>query len=137
MLLIAEEYDFFLESSYADTTGRELPCFQVTRKGCEFIANKLTGQKGTLFTAAYIDRFHEMECGVRSMSAKEHGCGEVASLLKVITTEMHKGNLPQDAIIKQVHLTCMQFGIRTISELTQKPPYEQMQLSVSHQEGFN
>ena len=55
--------DFFQESSYADSTGRTLPCYLITRKGCEFIANKLTGQKGTLFTAAYINRFHEMEQG--------------------------------------------------------------------------
>ena len=53
--------DFFISSSYKDATGRTLPCFLITRKGCEFIANKLTGQKGTLFTAAYITRFHEME----------------------------------------------------------------------------
>lgn len=29
--------------------------------GCEFIAHKLTGVKGTEFTAKYINRFHEME----------------------------------------------------------------------------
>lgn len=31
------------------------------QKGCEFIAHKLTGTKGTIFTARYINRFHEME----------------------------------------------------------------------------
>jgi len=59
--LKVEPSDFFQKSSYFDTTGRMLPCYLVTRKGCEFIANKLTGHKGTLFTAAYITRFHEME----------------------------------------------------------------------------
>lgn len=33
----------------------------MTRKGCEFIANKLTGQKGTEFTARYVNKFHELE----------------------------------------------------------------------------
>ena len=33
----------------------------VTKKGCEFIAHKLTGVKGAEFTAKYIDRFHQME----------------------------------------------------------------------------
>ena len=56
-----EVNDFFIESSYLDLIGRTLPCYLVTRKGCEFIANKLTGQKGTLFTATYINRFHELE----------------------------------------------------------------------------
>ena len=53
--------DFFEESIYKDSTGRTLPCYMITRKGCEFIANKLTGTKGTEFTARYINRFHEME----------------------------------------------------------------------------
>lgn len=31
------------------------------KKGCEFLANKFTGEKGVLFTARYINRFHEMQ----------------------------------------------------------------------------
>lgn len=46
--------DFFEESTYKDSTGRTLPCFNVTKKGCEFIANKLTGTKGAVFTARFI-----------------------------------------------------------------------------------
>ena len=53
--------EFFIESTYVDIKGEERPCFNVTRKGCEFIANKLTGQKGTEFTAGYVNRFHELE----------------------------------------------------------------------------
>lgn len=56
-----EPNEFFIESSYNDSIGRTLPCYLVTRKGCEFIAHKLTGIKGTKFTATYINRFHEME----------------------------------------------------------------------------
>jgi Rha family phage regulatory protein len=58
--------DFFEESTYKDSTGRTLPCYMITRKGCEFIANKLTGTKGTEFTARYINRFHEMEDEIAS-----------------------------------------------------------------------
>lgn len=53
--------EFFQESVYKDSIGRSLPCYDVTKKGCEFIAHKLTGTKGTVFTARYINRFHEME----------------------------------------------------------------------------
>lgn len=53
--------DFFTESSYISEQNKELPCYSVTKKGCEFIAHKLTGVKGTEFTAKYINRFHEME----------------------------------------------------------------------------
>lgn len=53
--------DFFQESSYKDANNQTRPCYRVTKKGCEFIAHKLTGTKGTAFTARYINRFHEME----------------------------------------------------------------------------
>lgn len=56
-----EPSEFFRDSTYKDKTGRVLQCFDVTKKGCEFIAHKLTGIKGTEFTAKYIDRFHTME----------------------------------------------------------------------------
>lgn len=56
-----EPSEFFIPSTYTDSTGRELPCFLVTKKGCEFIANKLTGEKGTKFTALYVTRFNIME----------------------------------------------------------------------------
>lgn len=53
--------DFWNESVYEDNKGETRPCYNVTKKGCEFIAHKLSGQKGTEFTARYINRFHEMK----------------------------------------------------------------------------
>lgn len=53
--------EFFIESKYLDTQDKERKCYQITKKGCEFIAHKLTGQKGAEFTARYINRFHDME----------------------------------------------------------------------------
>lgn len=53
--------DFWNEDSYTDSKGEKRPCYQITKKGCEFIAHKTTGTKGTIFTARYINRFHEME----------------------------------------------------------------------------
>lgn len=52
---------FFAESTYRTSQNKIMPCYNVTKKGCEFIAHKLTGVKGTEFTARYIERFHEME----------------------------------------------------------------------------
>lgn len=57
--------DFFKESVYSDGKGEKRPCYLVTKKGCEFIAHKLTGIKGTEFTARYINRFHDMEETIR------------------------------------------------------------------------
>ena len=45
---------FFKESSYKTSQNKIMPCYNVTKKGCEFIAHKLTGVKGTEFTARYI-----------------------------------------------------------------------------------
>lgn len=53
--------DFFIPSTYRDSSGKENKCYKVTKKGCEFLANKFTGEKGVRFTARYINRFHEME----------------------------------------------------------------------------
>ena len=53
--------DFFDESTYQNSQNKTMPCYLVTKKGCEFIAHKLTGTKGTEFTAKYINRFHDVE----------------------------------------------------------------------------
>lgn len=53
--------DFFIESTYTTSQNKVMPCYLCTRKGCEMIANKMTGQKGTVFTAMYINAFHSME----------------------------------------------------------------------------
>lgn len=53
--------DFFIPSTYVDGKGELRPRFLITKKGCEFVANKLTGSKGIQFTAAYVTRFNQME----------------------------------------------------------------------------
>ena len=62
------ESDFWIESSYQNERGKTYPCYLVTKMGCEFIAHKMTGSKGTEFTAKYISRFHEMEEQLRKQS---------------------------------------------------------------------
>ena len=55
--------DYFKESTYQDAQGKPRKCYNVTRLGCDFLANKFTGEKGVLFTAKYVKRFNEMERG--------------------------------------------------------------------------
>lgn len=52
---------FFIEHSYKNENNQSYPCYLLTRKGCDMVANKMTGQKGVLFTATYVTRFEEME----------------------------------------------------------------------------
>lgn len=53
--------EFFQENQYKDSTGKRNKRYDITKKGCEFLAHKLTGKKGAIFTANYINKFHEME----------------------------------------------------------------------------
>lgn len=53
--------DFFIETTYQDNKGELRPCYYLTRKGCDMVANKMTGEKGVLFTATYVTRFEQME----------------------------------------------------------------------------
>ena len=53
--------DYFVPSTYRDASGKENKCYNVTKMGCEFLANKFTGEKGVIFTAKFVKRFHEME----------------------------------------------------------------------------
>ena len=52
--------DFWVEDTYIGQNGKTLPCYQISKKGCEFIQHKMTGQKGAIFTAKYINAFHDM-----------------------------------------------------------------------------
>ena len=53
--------DLWQLSSYKDAKGETRKEYQVTKKGCEFLAHKTTGEKGDLFTIRYMNKFEEME----------------------------------------------------------------------------
>lgn len=52
---------YFTESEYLDGSNRKKPCFNLTKKGCELYGTRMTGEKGTQFAVAYIERFNAME----------------------------------------------------------------------------
>ena len=51
--------DYFIENTY-DDRGRQLRCYECTKLGCDLLANKMTGEKGILFTAKYVKKFNQM-----------------------------------------------------------------------------
>lgn len=59
---------FFIKSSYRTGTGKNYTCYLLTKQGCEFVANKMTGKKGTLFTARYVNLFNEYEAHQRRLA---------------------------------------------------------------------
>lgn len=58
--------DFFIQGSYKVVGNNKVyKCYLLTRKGCDMVANKMTGEKGVLFTAAYVSKFEEIENQLR------------------------------------------------------------------------
>ena len=122
--------DFFTESTYLDANNQSRPCFMVTRKGCEFIAHKLTGQKGTEFTARYIIRFHEMEDNEhpKIYETKSTSLGEVASYTKEMGKRMERQGTEPWKICEAFKMVSEQFGIILPKDFVKIPNYHQMNL---------
>lgn len=53
--------DYFIQSTYLGGNNQNYKHYLLTKKGCDMVANKMTGAKGTLFTAMYVDAFHKMD----------------------------------------------------------------------------
>lgn len=100
--------DFFTESAYKDANNQSRPCYNVTKKGCEFIAHKLTGVKGTEFTAKYINRFHDMEDTIREgipqkkTSDKKEKLPSVNQMVKNIKGALHDAGVDSKYIAAEV-----------------------------------
>ena len=95
--------DFFVESSYISAQNKEMPCFLLSKMGCEFVANKLIGEKGIQFTAAYVKRFNEMEAAERAAEIKAHSgprLGEFNSAVKNVLKGMSYGNTAPSKVMK-------------------------------------
>lgn len=54
-------FDYWIKSTYKDLKGELRREYLVSKKGCELLAHKSTGEKGVLFTVKYMDRFEQME----------------------------------------------------------------------------
>jgi len=78
--------DFFIPSEYQDAKGESRPCYLLTKKGCDMVANKLTGEKGVLFTAAYVTAFERMheQLAVACVPISEVSLGSVASMIRIM-----------------------------------------------------
>lgn len=63
--------DFFIKDTYkVEGNNKTYDCFLLTRKGCDMVANKMTGEKGVLFTAEYVTKFEEMENSLKGEPLK-------------------------------------------------------------------
>mgnify|MGYP000203273040 CR=1 FL=1 len=124
--------DYFAKSSYIDTKGEKRPCYNVTRLGCDFLANKSTGEKGVLFTARYVKRFNEMEnTGIeRKYETKATSLGEIASFNKEMDKRMEKQGSAAWQICEAFKMVSEQFGVRLPDDFVKVPKYEQLSLEI-------
>lgn len=83
--------DYFIESTYKDESGKENKCYECTKMGCEMLANKMTGEKGILFTAKYVKRFNEMEKQLQQLLLEQ-----LQQEVKVLTNYKIKGDTIND-----------------------------------------
>ena len=60
--------NFFIEDTYY-SGKREYKCYRITKMGCQILGNKQQGKKGILFTAAYVEKFNEMEQALKNKLA--------------------------------------------------------------------
>lgn len=125
--------DYFIPSSYKDASGKENKCYSVTKLGCDFLANKSTGEKGVLFTARYVKRFYEMERTDQQKiyETKATSLGEVASFNKEMDRRMEKQGSEPWKICEAFKMVSEQFGIRLPDDFVKVPEYEQMKLPVA------
>lgn len=105
--------DFFQESTYKNSQNKTQPCYNITKKGCEFIAHKLTGVKGTAFTARYINRFHEMEEIIenREQPQGNQSCTPTIKLYKGVPVVTVKDVVNQIGLSRGVIRTALKHGI--------------------------
>lgn len=89
--------EFFIEHEYQDVTGRTLPCFLCTRKGCDMIANKMNGRKGVLFTAQYTTAFEKMA---------DH-----------ISQELNNSHIPFTEVVKSLEVAAQMLRLNDASKL--------------------
>ena len=64
--------EYFIESSYLNNNNTKSKCYLVTKKGCELLGNKQPGEKGILFSIAYVERFNAMEKELKSKSEHQY-----------------------------------------------------------------
>ena len=119
--------DYFAPSSYRDASGKENKCYEVTKLGCDFLANKSTGEKGVIFTARYVKRFYEMENQVKQIPLTDRP-DRVAQLINAVSPLMKRNDSAPYDIVRNAQLICEQYGIRLIDNFAKVPTYEQMVL---------
>lgn len=80
--------NFFIKDTYkVEGNNKTYDCFQLTKQGCEMVANKMTGKKGVLFTAEYVQAFNKMEKFVKNNFSINEFKGQLTTLVNDLFEE--------------------------------------------------
>ena len=102
----------FIESTYIDAQGKERKNCQITKIGCELIAHKITGEKGILFTARYVEKFHAMEEQLQetTIALKVKGLENQVKKLEKVNKELEKSTQEAKNMMKLSHKNKLDFN---------------------------
>ena len=92
-----ESENFFIKSQYLNSRNQKQPCYLLTKQGCEMVANKMTGTKGILFTAEYVQAFNKMEQALKPQLPTDY----LSALKALVASEEEKQQLQLENNHKQ------------------------------------
>lgn len=115
--------EFFIENTYYDSNNQPRPCYLITKKGCDMIANKMTGKKGVLFTAAYVTAFEEMHrATVPIVTPNIMSLSGFASTVNTLRRIMRDEGCTAAEIAQMAEGLCKQFGIHIPDNFVKEIP---------------
>ena len=121
--------DYFIKSTYLTEQNKEMPCYEVTRMGCDFLANKSTGENGIVFTAKYVKRFYELEGQSYSSGQLDTAVLKgLSSLGNLIRNTMKDEKAKPYETAEVLDSLFRQSGLVLPKQFIQSPEYEQMRL---------
>ena len=108
--------EFFVESSFMNLQNKEMPCYLISKMGCELVANKLIGEKGVLFTVAYVKKFNEMEAAGRAelealVKLPAPRLGECNTAVRIIVRALQNMDASPERILAFLKEAYEPFGI--------------------------
>lgn len=127
--------DYFIKISYLGGNGEKRPCYKITKMGCDFIAHKMTGVKGTAFTALYIKKFYEMEDKLKLELQTKEDFKEMTDAIKQVKENPKPYNFTNEInMINKIALGCTSKQFKLENDISQNDKirkylsYEQLQL---------
>ena len=119
--------DFFVKDIYYDKQRKQRRCYLLTKQGCEMVANKMTGDKGVLFTALYVKKFNEMEKQLQQKAIARAVSKEIRKTL----TDVIKAEVPESPHKRFIYKNYTDLVYKSIFGLNAKKLREKLSIPKS------